>query len=141
VVEANTGCWIWVKGRTGIGYGKIDVHGKAEGAHRFSYEQFVGPIPAGMHVCHHCDNRACVNPEHLFLGTPASNVADMIGKGRKKHGEQTAASKLTDADVIEIRRRYAERGETQSALAREFGVSQVNVCRIVNRKSWTHLPD
>jgi hypothetical protein len=87
-------------------------------------------------VCHHCDNPPCINPAHLFLGTHADNVADMDRKGRRRHmngfGEQAHHVKLTDAQVAEIRRRYATGSETQAELADAFGVGQSQIWRIVH---------
>jgi len=76
------GCWPWVAGKSGCGYGTLGVNWTDQYVHRLSYEMNFGPIPDGMCVCHHCDNPPCVNPLHLFLGTVGDNVRDMVQKGR-----------------------------------------------------------
>ncbi len=97
-------------------------------AHRFSYELHFGPIPSGLYVCHHCDNRRCVRPDHLFLGSHAENVADAARKGR-------LASKLTEADVREIRNRVAA-GEPAARVSRSFGVHSTYAGRIIRGLAW-----
>ena len=112
-------------------------------AHRVAWELMCGPIPDGMCVLHHCDNPGCCNAKrHLFIGTKADNVHDMIAKGRKVQvrGEDAPGAKLREIDVMEIRRRYSAGGVTYKSLGREFGVAKLEVARIVRRQAWPHLP-
>ena len=112
-------------------------------AHRFSYEDRRGPIPPGLFVCHHCDNRLCVRPSHLFLGTNTDNVRDMDRKGRrvsKPHrGSAHAMAKLKEEDVFEIARRHKVEGVTQTQLGRDFGVSLSTINHILTGRLWAHL--
>ena len=109
------------------------------GAHRVSYAAFVGD-PGDLHVCHRCDNPACVNPDHLWLGTAGDNHQDRVTKGRSnpRRGEQHHSAKLSAADVLDIRARCAA-GESQHSVAQAFKISQPAVSYIVRRLSWGHL--
>lgn len=84
--ELNTGCWLWTASLAGAGYGQLYIDGRHVGAHRFSYQTFRGEVPRGMLVCHRCDTRPCVNPDHLFVGTYLDNLLDCIAKGRHRNG-------------------------------------------------------
>jgi hypothetical protein len=137
----ETGCWRWT-GYTHIrGYGIVSLRGKLQKAHRLFYEYFVGSIPDGMVICHHCDRPCCVNPAHLFCGTQRDNIMDCIAKGRARRGcEQRGArnnqAKLTDEHVRKIR--YEETG-SQREIAERYGVTQTVIGDVLRRKSWRHV--
>lgn len=132
-------CWEWQGLLTPSGYGDLWAASKVLKAHRMSYALAHGIIPAGMVVCHKCDNRKCCNPGHLFLGMPKDNYRDMALKGRevKATGENQAAAKLTESQVIEIRAK-ASRGN-YAALGREYGVSDYTIRSIHLRTGWRYL--
>lgn len=134
IPEPNSGCWIWLKGLEGSGYpalkfGVCNLHGN-----RASWMAFYGYIPKGLCVLHKCDNRTCVNPDHLFLGTKSENTIDMIKKGRanRPSGERHHASKLTSQDVIAIRASSLGCGK----LSRQYGVGKSAIRDIINGKTW-----
>lgn len=128
------GCWIWTGHLNGNGYGRISVNGRNEQTHRVSWSIHRGPIPNGQHVLHHCDVRCCVNPDHLFLGTRADNMQDMIRKGRQRLvcGSANRLAKLTEADVSNIR--ASALGKKK--LATIYGVSTTTIAHIRKRKTW-----
>jgi len=104
----------------------------------------MGRFPEGMQICHKCDAPGCVNPEHLFLGTQLDNMRDMHAKGRNHGkgapGESNRNNKLTEVQVLEIRRLHADTGMTIAQLGRHFGVYYTAISKIVNGKTWAHLP-
>jgi hypothetical protein len=135
----DDGCWNWSANKHANGYGQFQMDRRNRLAHRVSYELFVGEIPAGMFVMHRCDNRACVRPSHLTIGTAADNMRDKREKGRAAKGENNGRSKLTERSVIAIRERYAKGGIYQRELAEEFNTVQTVISDIVRRKKWTHI--
>lgn len=138
--QKTDGCWIWERAKTDLGYGIFCVGRKNYSAHRYSYELTNGPIPKGLFICHKCDNPSCINPDHLFAGTPLDNIRDAIAKGRlKPKGEDRSSAKLKNEDVLEIRESYKSKLENQYELARRFNVSRSLITHIVNRKAWTHI--
>lgn len=144
-VSIGTDCWEWTGCQDGRGYGRISVASKPRKAHRLSYELFVGD-PSGMFVCHSCDNRKCVNPAHLFLGTASDNLADMGRKGRQRlqvnpehaRGEKNNQSLLTTEKVKEIKRRLAS-GEPKRSIADSYGVRPCTIYSIAEGRNWSHV--
>ncbi len=134
-------CWKW-KGQTqqdGYGLFMSDGRGSKVRAHRFAYAELVGPIPAGLNVCHRCDNPACVNPYHLFLGTTRENMLDASAKGRVRHGAKHANAVLTDKEVLEARALWAEGNLSMARIARKYRVHPVTMQDVLNRVTWKHL--
>ena len=140
-VQKGDGCWEWTAGKFSAGYGALRVGDKQKYAHRISWELANGPIPAGLLVCHHCDNPGCVNPAHLFLGTKADNTRDMVEKGRQKvlRGEEHPSHKLTDGQVVSIRAAYDAGEGTHKELAARYKVSPAVIGRILIGKAWKHV--
>lgn len=140
-IPANvlTGCWEWTGGKDRGGYDTLFVDEKTTKAHRLAFEHLKGPIPAGGHVLHTCDNPSCVNAEHLFTGTHDLNMKDKVSKGRQSRspGEKHPQARLTEELVREI---FNASG-TQRAIAAQYGISQMHVWRIKNNESWKHLKE
>lgn len=141
VTEPNSGCWLWdgaIDARHG--YGAIRYKRKTARAHRKSYEiaNNCSVLP-GVDVCHRCDVRCCVNPDHLFVGTRADNMRDCSRKGRIKipgfAGEQLPQAVLKESQVIAIRLST----QSQRSLARQYGVDKGTIAQIIHRKTWRHI--
>lgn len=131
-------CWYWCGSLGAGGYGGMAALGENK-AHRVSYRLFKGPIPEGMDICHTCDNRQCVNPDHLWPGTALDNIRDMWAKGRgrvvPRYGEANPMSKLSAQQVEEIRA-FVAAGNKQIAAARKWGVSPMTISRLIRRETW-----
>lgn len=148
-VDKTDECWNWtgfrVPSRYGQnnGYGLLRFAGHKHLAHRLAYLFTYGTVPEGLQVCHRCDNPACCNPDHLFLGTQKDNLQDASKKKRlsapRNHGESCGTSKLKEADVMMIRERYATGSITQKELGEEYGVGQDTISTIINHKTWGWL--
>lgn len=128
-------CWDWQGSVLFNGYGR---YRRRWYTHRYAYEETHGEIPAGKHILHKCDRPICVNPQHLYAGTPADNARDMVSRRRHRMGSQKAMAKLTEADVPEIRRRLAA-GETQKAIAADYGIHRVTLGKLARGLIWKHV--
>lgn len=135
------GCWEWQAQISAAGYGMIWVKNRSRGAHRLSYLLYYLQDPIGLFVCHKCDNPRCVNPFHLFLDTPLANMRDKISKGRDNRtlGEINGCAKLTNEQVLQIRKIATESNLFHKEIADQFGISRTAVTNIINRKSWAHI--
>lgn len=160
-----SGCWKWLGM---INQNRYGVSGRGKLAHRASWEMFKYPIPKGLFVLHKCDNPACVNPDHLFLGTHQDNMRDMVSKGRQakgepfrkimkrvaargathmsithpeivRRGQQVFGVRLTEIEVLKIRELYKNKGITQKRLGILFGVNQSQISDAVNKITWKHI--
>ncbi len=134
-------CWVWTAGRSNLGYGEFRATDRRRPAHQIAWELTRGPVPAQtprLCVLHRCDNRACVNPAHLWLGTHVDNMRDMARKGRSTRGERSARAKLTPCAVVAIRARYAA-GATLGELSADFRVSERAIRHVVSGDRWMHL--
>jgi hypothetical protein len=156
VKVTDTGCWEYQGYILKDGYPSFNLDGKTRHAHRVAWIVTHGPISSpNLVVCHKCDNKLCVNPDHLFLSSQAGNMADKVSKGRQNkgdnhpsrlhpearpRGEAVTTAKLTEQQVRDIRERYASGGINQYQLADEYGVTQVLISRIIRRKVWRHVP-
>ena len=141
VVKNDGGCWVWTGTTARSGYGMVKRDRRAFGAHRASWQLTYGPVPSGLFVLHHCDNRICVRPEHLYVGTLADNARDREERGRgiRQSGDTHPASKLTAEFVASARRRWAARQATQKALAAEAGVHFHTMQRALRGETWRHV--
>lgn len=136
-------CWTWTAFIHPSGYGTFRLNGKEILAHRMAWILTNGEIPDDKYVCHHCDNRICCNPSHLFLGTAKDNAHDRDNKGRTvvpdNRGSKHGMSKLTEEDVLDIREFLDWGVHTQSELADKYGVDRRTINKIYNRRAWSWL--
>lgn len=150
IVIDNNNCWVWTGRVNNVGYGEFSLNGKNFRVHRASYLLYKGEIPDKMLVCHTCDVRRCVNPDHLWLGTHQDNTDDAVAKGRIKRlpprikkghrrGSGHFLAKLTEDDVREMRALYAKGGWTHKQLGEKYNVNRVAITLILNGKNWAHV--
>jgi hypothetical protein len=134
-------CWLW-RGSTIRGYGIFFDGTHQVKAHRYAWTIEFGPIPRGEYVLHKCDNKACSNPSHLFLGSQNDNMKDMVHKRRQAlhQGKENGRAKIPEQDIPKIRQR-ADSGENMSEIAKEYGVHRVTIKAIKDRVRWSHVPE
>lgn len=131
--KTEDSCWTWIGSCTPNGYGNLTSNRKTCRAHRYSYEITYGKIPKGMCVCHKCDNRKCVRPDHLWLGTTFDNMRDMVSKGRAVGYK---ATRLTEDQVKDILHQHLTCKTSIGRLARQYSVQPSMISRIVNGRRW-----
>lgn len=134
-VNKTDSCHEWTSHIQSNGYGQFSKDCKAQYAHRVAYEMENGKIEDGLYVLHSCDNRKCVNPDHLFLGTFDDNMNDMVVKQRQAHGMNNGHAKLTNDQVLDIRKMTG----TQEEIASIFGVTRSLISMIQSRKIWKYI--
>lgn len=140
IADSETGCWNWTASVNRFGYGKARYNGRYWSSHRLAAFVWLGLEPdAGSFVCHHCDNPRCINPNHLYLGNPQSNMTDKVIRGRIKRGSQTRLAKLTEDDVLKIKARIVV-GERLRSIAADFNVSPATISAIKAKRNWKHIP-
>lgn len=139
-IGMNDECWPWRAGRSSSGYGAFAVTSRdLVGAHRIAYQIEHGEIPAGLWVLHHCDNPPCCNPAHLYAGTHADNVRDMVQRDRRPYGQRQHLAVLDEQRVSEIRSLYTMGRHTYRDLSQQFGVSQATIAQVIRRVTWRHV--
>lgn len=128
-LDEDTGCWNWSKCVQSNGYGRVRHDGRTAYAHRLSYLMLVGEIPDGFDVCHTCDNRRCVNPDHLFVGTRKDNMQDAVSKGRQASGDVLPQTKLR-GDAAMRALEQIHKGRLYADIAKDFGVTRTSIGRL-----------
>lgn len=140
-VRITKHCWLWIKPSLKRGYGGFNLNGRMIQAHRFSYELFVGPIDPGKQILHRreCGKPNCVNPHHLYMGTNDDNMRDLNTWGNPAIGERNGNSKLSENDILNIRKIHKNKRCGYKETAELFGVHPVHIGLIVRGLLWKHL--
>lgn len=134
----ESGCWLWLRPLMSNGYGQIRIDYFMWKAHRLSYFLYKGIIKQSLNVCHTCDNKSCVNPDHLYLGNSKQNALDAVNRGQVLRGERHPSSVLSDKKAIVIKQSY-EQGQSIAQIARDYKVSEYCIHCVVHAKTWRHV--
>jgi hypothetical protein len=141
--DGHTGCWVWTGASNPRGYGRVRINDVLRHSHRVSYRFHCGPIPDGVQVNHHCDNPPCVNPDHLYTGTQAENLADAKERGglveNLPRGDKHHRSVLSARDALAICHLYEDTDHTYRSLADLFGVGKGTIQCVLQGDSWAHV--
>ena len=144
-VDKTDTCWVWKASiRGNSGYGAFKINGKVKSAHRVSWEIYnEKKIPDGLLVCHKCNNRLCVNPEHLYVGTYVDNTRDAIRDGVRDHykyvyGEKVGTAKLSEDNILEVVRLY-EKGLSHKEIAKKLKVDRSTIGDVLRGRTWKHI--
>jgi hypothetical protein len=135
---SRTACWLWQSYRDGYGYGRYHVAKRSISVHRIAYFLKHGKLDPTLFVCHTCDNPACCNPDHLWLGTNADNCRDMVSKSRSLYGERNPKAKLTPSQVRRVVQLH-DHGYTHAVVAKQVGCSIETVSAIITGKQWRSI--
>ena len=140
IKSSSEKCWLWQAFVNPDGYGQFRYKDRMVNAHRISWKLSGNSISNGEVICHKCDNPSCVNPKHLFSGTQTDNIKDMDNKGRRGSaiGEKSGRSKLTEKEVLEIRK-LRKQGYKLKEISKKFNVSLYTIYDISNRRTWRHI--
>lgn len=138
VTKGEDQCWEYFGHKDTAGYGQIWYQGRLQMVSRVLYEHYYGPFDDSLLVCHKCDNPACVNHKHLFIGTKQDNATDRNNKNRQAKGETHSKAKLTEKQVLEIRFKYLI-GLSVMDLSKEYKVTHQNINSIIKREYWKHI--
>lgn len=140
-IRSKNECWNWIGGKNSPGYGRFRLprQRKSENAHKFIYEWLFGKVPKGMCVCHTCNNRACVNPRHLYCGTPSDNMKDRVKDGTQSgganKGEKHHMNKFSKDTIDRVKTMLLE-GHSGKEISDKFGISRTHISRIKKGKNW-----
>lgn len=138
VVKNESGCWVWSGRPNSSGYGRFTFNKAADTAHRWAYRLFKGEDPGALYVCHSCDNKMCVNPEHLWLGTLQDNIRDMVKKGRQAKGARRHNARLDDVRARAVKELH-KIGVPQNEIAAFFGIHKATINDVATGKTWRHV--
>lgn len=139
IYDKNRGCYIWTKSFDDKGYSQVNIGGRIVKAYSIAYKEVIGPVPSGLVLRHICDNRKCINPFHLTLGTQADNINDMYRRGRGCIGDKAPWSKLNEAQVKELRLEFKFTKSSIAEMSRRHNINYGTLSDVLLNKTWKHV--